>query len=241
MSITSDKELKVAKKIIAFVGILFLAGGIAFAQKNALTVDVGPTIIGVAVGQLGSIVGDSDINTSGFGIGLQYERHILEKLSVAGRFAYLGAGLGVKDDGTGARLSMDITSYSIEGHVRLYPTGSAFFLDGMLGYGNITTTLDGSVKVGGSQRPVAHFSPSRNYFKLGGKIGWRNCFGRQGGFTFEPSLGYSYGIGLGESVEKQLAGIVGGDAGDFDDVFKYVENIVFIGGPKISLAFGWSF
>ena len=236
------------------LGLLVLAGGIIFAQtdfqsmaKNTFTVDIGPTIVGLAVGPAIKAV-DADLgnNATGFGIGAQYERQITRSFSAAARFAYLTAGLGldVKESGANANLQIDLTSFSVEGHARFYPFGDTFFLDGMLGYAKLTPSLKGTVALSGfGQNFVFHdsYSPSRNYFKLGAKLGWRFCFGSNGGFTFEPSFGYSHGIGLGDSIEKQVANKVNGEASDFDEAFKYIENLVFIGGPRLSLAFGWRF
>ena len=84
---------------------VIIAGGV-FAQsfasmpKNTVTVDVGPTIVGLAFGLTGKIVGNipaledfADINASGFGIAAQYERQVLSPLSIALRGAYLGVGI----------------------------------------------------------------------------------------------------------------------------------------------------
>ena len=238
------------KKALIALGILILTGGTAFAQNNTVTVDIGPTIVGLAVGPaINAVVSELENSASGFGIGAQYERQILKSFSVAGRFAYLGAGLKlpVEESSVNATLDIDLKSFSVEGHARYYPFGETFFVDGMVGYANLSTTLDGSVSVKGyGTVPVGSFSPSRNYLKLGAKLGWRFCFGNNGGFTFEPSFGYSYGIGLGDSIEDQLADQVkkvtgSGVAEDFNDAFKYIENLVFIGGPRVSLAFGWRF
>ena len=241
------------KRASLALGLLILTSGIIFAQtdfesspKNTFTVDVGPTIIGLAVGPVIKVVAsDLEGNATGFGIGAQYERQINRSWSAAARFAYLGAGLGLAmEEGIGrAELDMSMTSYSVEGHVRLYPFGETFFVDGMLGYANLSANLTGNVmiSIGGVKIPLpvsVSFSPSRNYFKLGAKAGWRMYLGKQGTFTFEPSVGYSHGIGLGETIEKQLEKKVGGIVSDFEDTFKYVENLVFIGGPRVSLAFG---
>ena len=229
------------KKLLIVLMLFVLAGGIAFAQKNTLTVDVGPTIIGLAVGPaIGAVASDLEGSASGFGIGAQYEFQLSKSWSVAGRFAYLGAGLGLPVGTVPGDLNIDLKSFSVEGHVRFYPLGDTFFIDGLLGYANLSTNLDGRVMILGSPIQVASFSPSRNYFKLGAKLGWRLCFGKDGGFTFEPSFGYSHGIGLGDSIQDQLTNKYG-KADDFNDAFKYIENIVFIGGPRLSLAFGWRF
>jgi len=247
-----------AKKcLFASVLALFIAGGV-FAQvdfelipKNTVTVDIGPTIVGLSIAGLGNRIGDSDVGTTGFGIAAQYERQILEKLGVAFRFSYLGGGIGIseKDDyGNTATLEMKLHSFSLEGHARFYPFGRAFFLDGMLGYGYMGLTLSGKVTVtdentGKKQSVSASDTTPRNYLKFGAKLGWRIDFGRPGGFIFEPSFGWSFAHGLGDTLGKQLMAKVGGDAEDakdYDDMFALFEKYG-LGGPRLSLAFGARF
>ena len=243
------------KSLMALIIGTLIAGG-AFAQttyqamaKNTITVDVGPTIVGAVIGSVGKIIGDdSGISSSGFGIGAQYERQIFRHMSVAGRFAYLGGGLGYTEteNNLDASLEMKFSSFSIEGHARYYPFGETFFLDGMLGYGNLSMNFSGSVyaEEGGQKtRESVSFTALRSYVKLGAKLGWRISFGKKGGFTFEPALGYYGGIGLGDSFGKQLSSEL--DEGDIDNdldaMFQILENFIFIGGPRVSLSFGWRF
>jgi len=223
--------------------------------KNTITVDFGPTIIGGLISAAGDIAkntlgGDTGLTTSGFGIAAQYERQLLKQLSVAGRFSWLQADLGYSDKFSGADVKMgaNIISYSIEGHVRYYPLGETFFLDGMLGYANMTVTFSGQLKAEGGGSPVSvSYAPSQGFFALGGKIGWRISFGKNGGFTFEPSLGYVFGIGSGDTIwdqlSKQKKNETGADIGDvgIGDIFDILQNFIFVGGPRLSLAFGWRF
>jgi hypothetical protein len=248
--------------------------------KNTITVDIGPTIMGALFGAAGDITkemlpGDLHLTTSGFGIGAQYERQLAQKFSVAGRFAYLGGTVGFSysdsyEDTTTlgtavtvpykANLGIDISSFSIEGHARFYPLGETFFLDGMLGYGNMA--VNSSFKIKGNS-PVPDIgidesvtmNASQGFFLLGAKIGWRITFGRNGGFTFEPSLAYVFGIGSGDTVWDQLSSQVSKkiketnpdvnvEVNDFKEggeVFGYLQDLIFIGGPRLSLAFGWRF
>ena len=241
------------RKALIVLGIFVLTGGIVFAQNNTITVDLGPTIIGAAFQQVGKLIADEaeGINMTGLGFGGQYERQINSKLSAALRGAYLGTGFGMTeldDSGAKATLKMDLKSFSIEGHVRFYPFESAFFLDGMMGYANLAVGLSGDVtyeEYGHKLKKGISISPSRNYLKLGAKLGWRVDFGKPRGFIFEPSFGYSYGIGLGDTIGKKLVEAIGvGDdieISDFDEAFKYIENFIFIGGPRLSLAIGWRF
>jgi hypothetical protein len=219
------------------------------SNANTITVDFGPTIIGAVYGGVGNLVGgETGLSSSGFGIAAQYERQLRENLTVAGRFAYLGFGFGTKmsEEGLSAQLRMDISSFSIEGHLRFYPSADTFFLDGMLGYANLAMKFSGGVIVKEDSGPPAEekisFGASRHYFKLGAKLGWRVDFGKPGGFIFEPCFGYYGGIGLGDTLGKKLSNNIEGDIDltNIDPLFKILEGI-FIGGPRLSLAFGWRF
>jgi len=252
------------KGFMALVMAVLVAGG-AFAQsdfesmaKNSVTVDVGPTIVGLAFGKAADLIKEEGIGSSGFGIAGQYERQLSRPLSVAARFSYLTAGMGIAisktvDDGSGELTAdLSLVSFSAEGHVRLYPFGKTFFLDGMVGYANLKTDFSGKIKTQETGHPPTTeefkpFSASRNYVKLGAKLGWRISYGKNGGFTFEPAIGYSYGIGLDASIGKKLAGYVtdellgDGDASSINHMFPILENFVFIGGPRVTLAFGYRF
>ncbi|WP_461249072.1 hypothetical protein, partial [Treponema sp. R6D11] len=103
---------------------------------------------------------------------------------------------------TSAILTDELSSFSIEGHVRYYPGGNVFFLDGMLGYANLAVGFSGKGTVekenGEKTKETFDFSVPRDYLKLGIKIGWRVDAGNPGGFIFEPSFGWSLGVGLGK-------------------------------------------
>jgi len=255
------------KKFVLILVLSVLTVGVVFSQtdfkgmaKNTVTADVGPTIIGAVIGVAGDMLGGgTGLSSSGFGIGAQYERQLARKFSVAARFAYLAGGVGMSDSsdqgGTNINTSLgiDMSSYSIEGHARFYPWGKTFFLDGMLGYANMAVKFSGNmigtVEVGGveqKQEVSVNMDASQGFFKMGAKIGWRISFGKNGGFTFEPAFGYSYGIGFGDSVGDQLSKQIkdksGADiGGGFNQVFDIVQNFIFIGGPRMTLAFGWRF
>jgi hypothetical protein len=237
------------KGLLVLIIAVFAAGG-AFAQtdfasmaKNTITIDVAPTIVGFAIGKAADFAGEEGFSSSGFGIAGQYERQLSRPLSVAVRGAYLRADMKYSDEDSlhSESAKLNFASYSIEGHVRFYPFGDTFFLDGMAGYANLALALKGSVDVKGHGTESADLSPSRNYIKVGGKLGWRISFGRNGGFTFEPAIGYSYGIGLGDSIEKQISKKLGGDLVDLDEPLSMLQNFVFIGGPRLSLALGYRF
>ena len=238
----------VKKGIIVLFVLAFVAGGL-FAQiefadmaKNTATIDFGPTIIGAAIKGVGNLIADEGgdgLSSSGFGFGVQYERQLLERVTVAGRFAYLGGGLGMVDDGVSAEVKL--SSFSIEGHGRYYPMKGTFFLDGMLGFANLSTTLSGGFKGDSGTTYTETYKLSRGFFKLGAKLGWRICFGRNGGVVFEPAFGYYAGLGLGKTIGQKMSDEIGEDISEVDILFKMIQNFVFIGGPRVTLALGYRF
>jgi hypothetical protein len=246
----------IKKTFLILVLMSIIAEGV-FAQmsfgtmpKNTITVDFGPTLVASAFGasaKVEGMPGGERLAFSGFGIAAQYERQLLQQLSVAGRFAYLGFGIGItqETDEFKGRAQTNLSSFSIEGHVRFYPTGGVFFLDGMLGYANLLVGLTGDFIVTddyGIKRPEQlSLITSRDYLKFGGKLGWRINIGRRGGFTIEPSCGYYGEIGLGDTIGKKLTKGIEGNTTEFDESFAMLEQYFFIGGPRISLALGWRF
>ena len=232
----------------------------ASKPKNTIVVDIGPTIAGLALGSVLNTFLGEDASSSGFGIGAQYERQILEKLSIAGRFAYMGVGFGMTDsydEGMGAtvntKLGLNLYTFSMEAHARFYPSGETFFLGGMLGFGTLSAAFSGDVVAEESSSNTKEsinvsLTATRGYLKLGARIGWRINFGRVGGFTFEPSLGYDLAIGLGDTLGIALKNEVQNKTGEeinelqaLDLLFFYLENFIFVGGPRLTLSFGWRF
>ena len=208
---------------------------------NTITLDLGPTIIGIAFGA----VPTGDLDISGFGFGLQYERQLFERLSVAGRFAYLGTSIEYSDKDS--KFSQDLSSFSLEAHPRVYPFGGSFFLDGMFGYANVSLDLKGKVETDNGPRN-AKISISRSYSKFGGKLGWRADFGEPGGFIFEHSYGYysasGFGNTMGKRASKEISKQINEDVNigkDVDDAFALLEDFLFVGGPRVTFAFGWKF
>ena len=233
------------KALVILIFAALVAQG-AFAQnfltmpKNTITVDVAPMFLGLAINSLGNSMADEGLRSSGFGFAAQYERQLLRRLSMAARFAYLGIDLGYTEyDGFNYSTDMNLSSFSLEGHVRYYPFGEAFFLNGMLGYANFSSDFFGQARVNNITQNV-NFSASGNYFKLGAKMGWRISLGRRGGFTIEPSFGYYHGVGLGDSVGQQFSDYLDGDS-DVKDFFDVIEKYIFVGGPRFALNFGWRF
>ena len=237
-----------------FILMVFIAVGVYSqgAPRNTVTVDVGPTIVGVAFGLAGDILINEDNNASyGLGIAAQYELQPFNELSFAVRGSYLNVDFGNVDSNWDyrAETGMGMTSFSVEGHVRYYPfSGGVFFLDAMGGYGRLMADMSGDIGVSildeREAEPISS-TLSRDYVKIGGKFGWRMSFGREGGgFTFEPSIGYYHAIGLGDTLVKQLSETTVDEIvrfNDFDDAFSIFERLVFIGGPRVSLSLGWRF
>jgi hypothetical protein len=256
------------------LGAVLTGGAFAQARENTVIVDIGPTIFGLAMaGALDGMLSDAaeDANedsdagasggSSGFGIAVQYERQITKKFSVAGRFAYVGLGLGMSmsTDDAEAKIEGKISSISIDAHGRYYPAGRTFFLDGALGYANMTTSVSGKYReydfVNGrkvlvnEEEPISFAAP-RNFFKFGAKLGWRLAFGDAIKFVFEPALGYDVGIGGGDLIgtkfqkwarDNDADVFSDDDVKSLDDAWKILESVVFVGGPRISLSFGCSF
>ena len=183
-----------------------------------------------------------EMDASGFGIAAQYERQLLRILSVAGRFAYLGLDVDTVTLAEGHIVNMDMTSFSAEGHVRLYPFGGIFFVNGMAGWGFLGVDLSGQDRIGDIMHPFDGRS-SRNYLKLGAKVGWRFTFGNNPrGFVFEPSFGWNHGIGLGATHGSQIdLSDQGITRQELEDNFRALESLIFMGGPRMSLAFGFRF
>jgi len=241
------------------------ADGFSLMPKNVITIDLAPTIAGLSFGATSSIfesLGDAfglgelksiaDFDTKGFGIGVQYERQLMEKMSVAGRFAYMSMGTGLKLGSDLGKTNIDISSLSIEAHIR-YFFDETMFVDGMLGYANMTAKFgyEGTDPVKTITDPTnsvakGGFDVTKDYFKLGVKLGWRIDFGEPGGFVFEPSFGWSFGIGTGDSIVKKAISSMGKDIDDSTDKMLTwltwgIDNLIFVGGPRLTLAVGYRF
>jgi hypothetical protein len=234
------------KKIFLVLVLAMAVAGVGFAQDNTITVDFGPTLVGLSWSKMGELMGgggeSGGVSTTGFGIAAQYERQLTEEVSLGGRFTYLGCSIGMGDNY--AAYTVSLTSFAIEAHARYYPT-DIFFLDGMLGYANLAVGFNGKMDIAGEDESPnvinVGFSVPRNYLKLGAKIGWRVDFGDPGGFVFEPSIGWCFGVGISPTLGEGLSKEVGADMTDLNTYFYYFENWVFIGGPRATLSFGWRF
>jgi len=224
--------------ILAFSQAVFAQESQSGAPENIITVDFGPTIIGITIGVLPT--GDK-ADLSGFGISAQYERQLYERLSVAGRFAYLGSEIQYKFD-SNVKAVIDLSSFSLEAHPRVYPFATGFFLDGMIGYADMSLDLTGKIKTDDGLTVNVPSSISRGYFKYGGKLGWRVDFGEPGGFIFEHSYGWYSASGMGDTMGEQIEKKVKAKIDpDFDKMFGLLEDYIFVGGPRMTFAFGWRF
>jgi hypothetical protein len=231
--------------------------------QHTITVDFGPTIIGFTIGALPT--GNDDAELSGFGFGAQYEYQIFERLSVAGRLAYLSSGITYTEEENGdkAKATLDLSALSFEVHPRVYPFGGSFFLDAMIGYADLSLDIKGDLYTE-TEVPNPNYDPnfpwsgdpyitqknkenkkvsvSRPYFKKGIKFGWRADFGEPGGFIFEHSYGWYSASGSGKTIAKRLDSKFDGEMpSDIDDMFKYLGDYIFCGGPRMTIAFGWKF
>jgi hypothetical protein len=193
-----------------------------YVPKNTFTIDM--VLTGATLASL---------TTTGIpflGTAVQYERQLLDKLSIAGRLEYKGIGMGEFF----SFFSLDdiitmMQSFSAEGHLRYYPTGNTFFFDGMLGYAFFNYSSD----------PIDTMS---HYFKFGGKMGLMIDFGKPGGFVLEPSVGYYGAIGDDNPITVE-------EVDDLTSFFNGILNLLFgslikgffVGGPQLSLGIGYRF
>jgi len=258
------KEVFMLRKYLIGLTLVVVTGG-AFAQASTVTVDIGPAIVGLALsGALDAMLNDAagddpdapNTSSTGFGIGVQYERQLTEQYSVGVRFAYLGLGVGMSVSNSYERFNVteDFTAYAIEVHGRLYPSGRAFFWDGALGYANMTTSATGNYIERNYTGAIVRneslsFDAPRHFFKIGAKLGWRVVFGEGEGFVLEPALGYDVALGGGDTMGKQMkkwadnhnASMTEQDAKELDDAMGILEQTIFVGGPRVSISFGYRF
>jgi len=219
-------------KIILVLGLLLLACGNVLADdadeaavmpKNTIIIDVFPTVEFLFLTLLFNS-DNPDPPKYVIGTAIQYERQILEKFSLAGRFEY-----GIIDMSDNES-KWKISSFSAEGRGRYYPGQDVFFLEGTLGYANISadfSTTDNEI------------TPSAHFFKFGGKLGWRIDSKKPGGFIFEPGVGYygSVGTELKTGYEKDLPilGVL------LNYLTSTVARALFVDGLRISLGLGYRF
>jgi len=240
--------------ILFFSVCLFLGSGKTFAQVgNNVTIDFRPTTLGIIYGlaEVEDLQEGESANIFGFGIGLQFERQLSDYFSMAGRFAYFGFGLRISaiEDNDKIEGGASFSSLSLEYHTRYYPFKGTFFMDCMLGYAFMSGIFSaGIVYTDHEEKEKSDsilFSVTRAYVKYGVKLGWRIRFGSNSGFTLEPAFGWNIGIGLGDSLGTKLSmqynEISSIDGEGMDTMFYFFEKFVLIGGPRMTLAFGYSF
>jgi len=271
-----------AKKFFLTMFIITFCTGVIFAQDgaandadaqkekakayNTITFDAAPVALGFTAPELLKIfVGDQISGTYGFGFGVQYERNYNDSFSFAWRFAYMGFGTGLSFSMDNISVSgIDISTFTIETHARIYPADNVFFLGGLIGYTFFNLGMDGSAVftdyLGTVYNENFSLSVTRHSIKIGGRLGWRIRLGKNRGFTFEPSIGYDIGFAFGDSVGSQfIKGVTSGVAlpvpsgaankagvrvdglGELEEIFQLPEVFLIAGGPRMSFLFGWSF
>ncbi|MCL2805851.1 MAG: hypothetical protein FWD26_07930 [Treponema sp.] len=193
------------KKLILAIVILSLVFGTVFANevtepigRHTITIDALQAMLSLAIWSIVDIYeeGGFILFTS-----LQYEFQIAERMSIAARFRYMQL--------------YDILSLGGEAHFRFYPAGNVFFLDGMVGYSNLTMFND----------------TWNHYLTVGAKVGWRLHFGRGKGFILEPSIGYTAPFGLGNPQVEDFA----------DGLFEWIARNYLVGGFNASICLGVRF
>jgi hypothetical protein len=256
------------RKIALVLMLAVVFAGIVFPQSdygdnlplNSVGIDIGPLIAGAFIGSvLSDAAKDSPgVNTFGLGIAAQYERQISSYLTVGIKLGYLGFGIGISETGTDewgnqikATLGINLNSFNVEGHVRFYPLEGAFFLDFMLGYGWLAPTFSGEAiykENGKTKKERISITTPRHYLTYGSKTGWRIDFGSMGGLYFEPSFGWYENVSKSPTFSKALKKhlnkeeVADSDFGDgYDEMFNFLENVLFIGGPRLAVVFGWRF
>ncbi|HCC37796.1 MAG TPA: hypothetical protein DEQ14_09350 [Treponema sp.] len=217
------------KKMLLVMILCIFLGGIVYAEeidtenpppKNTVSIDIGAIGYSLLLTGVYNISGLSSMYSA---TGIQYERQLSEYVSLATLLGY--TGIFFFDSGS------NISSFSVEEHIRYYPQRDTFFLDGMLGYGNMITQFNGKEPI------LSH------YFTVGGKLGWRIDFDKPGGLIFEPSFGY-YGAFGKTNVSIELSG--DNFWVNFLSFFQHalmdvVAKYALVGGPRFSLCLGYRF
>jgi len=219
---------KLKQKTALIMAVLFLSGGVVFANdaddqitlpKNTLSLDVGHSLLFLSITGIMNLM---DYSGTAFGIGAQYERQITDKVSAVLLFGYSTFDMS-RDN-----FKWNMSSFSADVQGRFYPGQGGFFVSGILGYANIFADIN-------EKKALTH------YFKLGGKLGWRIDFGKPGGFVFEPAIGY-YGT-LGKNLDIDYG--YDEELSFFNNMFHLLDNsmarILFTDGLRLSLCLGYRF
>jgi len=195
------------KKLLIILILILTAGAVSFADdsdyypRTAITLDALPALASIFV--TAALNDTVSIQDYALLTALQLEFNITRKLSLAGRIGIRWFNL---DD-------LDLKSTSFEGHLRFYPTGKTFFMDGMVGYNHFKMT--GRV--------------DHDLLIFGAKIGWRADFGRPGGFIIEPSIGYNGVLGLQDDFSNE------------ESYMKFLIQQYLVGGLQIGVCMGVRF
>ena len=253
------------KKGFLFIFVVIIGASVfAEEQRPATTVsfDAGPVLLGALFQDLAAAFADGakarvQAQSSGFGLGVLYERRITDNFAVAGRASYFGATTFVR------HADMGFSAFAIEGQGRYYPFGGIFFLSGMLGYTQLSAHLHGrnhhDERTTNATPPVRipalEMSLSENYLTLGANLGWSIDFGSPSGFVFEPSVGYSFplrigsGDGFGKADEYAYTPLppppapqnrIHTGAAEKKAMNAMARHLL-AGGFRVGLAFGWRF
>jgi len=206
--------------------------------KNRILVDLCPVLYGML---LNAIFTTSDVEGSGFGIGLQYERVLNPQIGLAGRFDYLGVSTKAKGDlydGT-ATVQLGVSTFNFEFQPRYYQFGGRFYIGGVLGLGNLGLDMKGEVNTDSGGESVS-FRPSRSYIRIGPAVGWRNDL--WGGFTLENTFGYNYSFLFGKTFVEQVNKKIGANFEDksLDNTFDMFVRLL-SSGYRWTFAVGWRF
>jgi hypothetical protein len=159
------------KKIFSVIMVLVVLGGVSLnaqtaseeGKQNYLFVDFAPLLVGAIGG--------------GWGIGIGYERAIVNHFSIAGYFDYTG-------------IEYEVSIFDVLVRPRFYPLGSAvngLFIGGVLGYGS------GEVRSDYYDYDYYYYDwrwESYSAVIVGIETGWK--FVSKGGFAVEPWLGYTF-------------------------------------------------
>ncbi|MDR0331609.1 MAG: hypothetical protein LBH93_07875, partial [Chitinispirillales bacterium] len=209
--------------------------------EKTLFVDVAPIVVGLTPGIIGKIFGGGELGGLGFGIGVQYERRLLEEFSLMGRFDYIGVTTMTLFN---EKQIYHMSNISFEMHARIYQSvhhGSAFFFGGYVGAGFAEIDSDVDVEFDYYSKSKYKATASRLYLKLGPSFGYRNMFGKSGKFSYETSFGYRIAF-MGEPLAKQVTDVAADNDLYFtENLWRNVENFIIIGGPRLVVAFGYSF
>jgi hypothetical protein len=241
-----------------------------FAPQNAVTFDIAPVFAGVFFDEISSRFDDrakaaKDASLGG-GFAMQYERLFSDKWSVAGRFSYFGANTYVRFAEMSIRsfsLEAHARYYPFAG-IFFVDGMFGYTRVGVDLRGRAIHARVPSVNMGpmGSspEVPATNMSLAENYIKLGAKLGWKIDLpsnANRANFFVEPSLGYAFalrvggGDGFSKAGEYNSAPPAGGTPWDTyqpidgptveKNVLNAMARHIFVGGAKLSLAFGYKF